>query len=66
MAWSHIYLGRIYDMEQRRELAVQHYQQALETLDTKAATRRAAERGLQAPFRRESSGERGGETGTRN
>ncbi len=55
LAWAHIYLGRIFDMEQNRELAVKHYQQALEAGDTQATTRLAAERGLQAPFRRESS-----------
>jgi tetratricopeptide (TPR) repeat protein len=50
-AWANIYLGRIFDMEQNRELAVRHYQQALESGATEPATRLAAERGLQAPFR---------------
>jgi tetratricopeptide (TPR) repeat protein len=53
LAWSHIYLGRILDMEQNRELALQHYRQALVTSEEPVA-RQAAERGLQAPFRRES------------
>lgn len=53
LAWAHIYLGRIYDMEEKRDLAVRHYQQALEAQDNEPATRLAAERGLQAPFRRE-------------
>jgi tetratricopeptide (TPR) repeat protein len=52
LAWSHIYLGRILDMEQNRDLALQHYRQALVTAEEPAA-RQAAERGLQAPFRRE-------------
>jgi tetratricopeptide (TPR) repeat protein len=52
LAWSHIYLGRILDMEQSRELALQHYRQALVTAEEPVA-RQAAERGLQAPFRRE-------------
>ena len=63
LAWSHIYLGRIYDMEQKRELAVEHYRQALKIRDAEPATHRAAERGLQAPFRREASREPGREQG---
>ena len=39
-------------MEQNRDLALQHYRQALVTAEEPAA-RQAAERGLQAPFRRE-------------
>ena len=66
LAWSHIYLGRIYDMKQERELAVQHYQQALETQDAEPATQRAAELGLQAPFRRETPREQGGDSGNKN
>ena len=66
LAWSHIYLGRIYDMKQERELAVEHYRQALETQDVEAATRRAAELGLEAPFRRETLREQGGDSGKKN
>ena len=66
LAWSHIYLGRIYDMKQERALAVEHYRQALETQDAEAATRRAAELGLEAPFRRETLREQGGDSGKKN
>jgi tetratricopeptide (TPR) repeat protein len=66
LAWSHIYLGRIYDMKQERELAVEHYRQALETQDAEAATRRAAELGLEAPFRRDTLREQGGDSGKKN
>ncbi len=51
LAWSHIYLGRLFDMENNRDLAVRHYKQALEAGDLAASVRRAAERGLEAPFR---------------
>jgi len=63
VAWAHIYLGRIYDMEEKRDLAVRHYQQALEAQDKEPAARQAAERGLKAPFRRETSGREEGDPG---
>ena len=66
LGWSHIYLGRIYDMEQKRELAVEHYRQALATQGAEPATHRAAERGLQIPFRRRASREQGRESGNKN
>ncbi len=49
-AWAHIYLGRMYDMEGNRELAVQAYRAALEVPGAPPDSRSAAERGLQAPF----------------
>jgi tetratricopeptide (TPR) repeat protein len=52
LAWSHIYLGRVFDMEDNRELAVQHYKQALSDAATEPAARQAAARGLETPFRR--------------
>ena len=65
LAWAHIYLGRIYDMEEKRGLAVKHYQQALEAQDKEPATRLAAERGLQAPFRPETFRKENGEPGNK-
>lgn len=56
VAWAHIYLGRIFDMEQNRDLAIKHYEQALAAGNSEPATRMAAERGLQAPFRRAAPG----------
>jgi hypothetical protein len=47
-AWSHIYLGRIYDMQNERDTAVQHYKAALQTGDD--TTKPAAERGLKEAF----------------
>jgi len=50
IAWSHIYLGRICDLQEERAQAVGHYQAALEAGDGSPATRAAAERGLQQPY----------------
>lgn len=49
-AWSHIYLARIYDMQDERDTAVQHYKAALQAGDDAAPTKAAAERGLKEPF----------------
>jgi len=51
LAWSHIYLGRIFDIQQNRDVAVEHYRAALAAGDPAADTRAAAERGLAAPYR---------------
>jgi tetratricopeptide (TPR) repeat protein len=50
LAWSHIYLGRIYDIQQERGRAVEHYQAALAAGDPSADTRAAAEKGLANPY----------------
>lgn len=50
VAWSHIYLGRILDLQDEREAAVEHYKAALSAGDSSADTRTAAERGLQSPY----------------
>lgn len=50
VAWSHIYLARIFDLQENREVAVQHYRAALAAGDTTPDTRAAAERGLAAPY----------------
>jgi tetratricopeptide (TPR) repeat protein len=50
LAWSHIYLGRIFDIQQQREAAVAEYQAALAAGDPAADTKAAAERGLSAPY----------------
>jgi len=46
LAWSHIYLGRIYDIQQNRDVAVEHYKAALAAGDPATDTRTAAEKGL--------------------
>lgn len=50
IAWSHIYLGRLDDLQQDRPAAIAEYQQAMKTRDGKSDTKDAAEAGLQAPF----------------
>jgi tetratricopeptide (TPR) repeat protein len=50
LAWSHIYLGRILDIQKQRDAAVEHYRAALEAGDPAADTRRAAENGIAMPF----------------
>jgi hypothetical protein len=50
VAWSHIYLGRMADMQDERETALQHYRAALQAGDLTAETKAAAERGLKQPY----------------
>jgi tetratricopeptide (TPR) repeat protein len=50
LAWSHIYLGRMDDLENSRDEAVAQYQQALITRDGQLDTKEAAERGLKEPY----------------
>jgi tetratricopeptide (TPR) repeat protein len=50
LAWAHIYLGRISDLQEDRETALRHYRAALAAGDDRPATRAAAERGLQQPY----------------
>jgi tetratricopeptide (TPR) repeat protein len=50
LAWSHIYLGRILDVEDKREDAMLEYKAALTVRDGQPDTRQAAEKGLKTPF----------------
>jgi tetratricopeptide (TPR) repeat protein len=52
VAWSHIYLGRLYDTMDPpdREKAVAEYRAALVTRDSLPDTKQAAESGLKKPF----------------
>jgi tetratricopeptide (TPR) repeat protein len=50
LAWSHIYLGRMDDLEHSRDDALAQYQQALMTRDGQLDTKEAAERGLKEPY----------------
>jgi tetratricopeptide (TPR) repeat protein len=52
LAWSHIFLGRIYDIQQKRDTAVEHYRAALAAGDPLPDTKAAAEKGLAAPYQR--------------
>ncbi len=60
LAWSHIYLGRIYDVQEERDHAVAEYKAALTVRDGQADTKQAAEKGIKQPFElphRETSGD---------
>jgi len=50
LAWSHIYLGRILDLDCKREAAVAEYKLALANRDGSQDTRLAAERGAKAAY----------------
>jgi hypothetical protein len=50
LAWSHIYLGRMDDLEHSREEALVQYHAALEARDGQVDTKEAAERGIKAPY----------------
>ncbi len=50
LAWSHIYLGRLYDVMPDREKAVAEYQAALVVRDAQPDTKAAAEQGIKQPF----------------
>lgn len=52
LAWSHIYLGRLYDIMDPpdRTQALAEYQAALDNRDSLPDTKAAAEAGLKAPF----------------
>lgn len=50
LAWSHIYLGRIYDIQQRRPEALAEYHAAMTVRDSEPDTMAAAQSGIKAPF----------------
>ncbi|HKF20199.1 MAG TPA: hypothetical protein VKE93_01445 [Candidatus Angelobacter sp.] len=50
LAWSHIYLGRILDLQEQRDAAVTEYRAALSAGDPTPDTKVAAEQGLSAPY----------------
>ncbi len=52
LAWSHIYLGRLYDTQEQpdRAKAVAEYKEALTVRDGALDTKAAAEKGLKTPF----------------
>ncbi len=52
LAWSHIYLGRIYDIQEKRDVAVEHYRAALAAGDPNPDTRAAAEKGIAGAYQK--------------
>lgn len=51
LAWSHVYLGRIYDVEGKRELALTEFRAALAIPDAPEEVRVAAQRGIDQGYR---------------
>lgn len=50
LAWAHVYLGRIHDLEGERELATNEYHAALNVAGAPEAARVAAQEGLNKPY----------------
>jgi tetratricopeptide (TPR) repeat protein len=50
ISWSHIYLGRMLDLDCKRDQAISEYQEALKSRDGQQDTRLAAERGVKAAY----------------
>ena len=50
VAWSHIYLGRMLDLDCKRDEAVAEYKEALAARDGQQDTRLAAERGIKTSY----------------
>jgi tetratricopeptide (TPR) repeat protein len=50
LAWSHIYLGRMLDLDCKRDEALGEYKEALANRDGQQDTRLAAERGVKAAY----------------
>ncbi len=50
LAWSHIYLGRVLDLECKRDEALAEYKEALAERDGQLDTRLAAERGVKTAY----------------
>ena len=50
VAWSHIYLGRILDLQENREAALGHYRAALTASASLPEAKAAAQRGLDQPY----------------
>jgi hypothetical protein len=50
VAWSHIYLGRIFDLQEDRAAALDHYHAALNAGAELPEAKAAAEHGLQQPY----------------
>ncbi len=50
LAWSHIYLGRIYDIQDQRDQAVTEYRAALTVRDGQQDTKLAAEKGIKQAY----------------
>lgn len=61
LAWSHVYLGRILDMQDERDQALTEYNAALAVANAPDAARAAAQRGQSAPYNPGGGGGGGGD-----
>jgi tetratricopeptide (TPR) repeat protein len=50
VAWSHIYLGRIFDLQEDREAALDQYRAALTAGGSLPEAKAAAEHGIEKPY----------------
>jgi hypothetical protein len=50
LAWSHIYLGQIFDVQDQRDQAVSEYKAALSVPDIQPDIKEAAQKGIQTAF----------------
>ncbi len=50
LAWSHVYLGRIFDLEEDRTSAINQYQAALAVVGAPESARVAAQDGVKSPY----------------
>jgi hypothetical protein len=50
VAWSHIYLGRIFDLKEERDAAVDEYRAALAASNALPEAKAAAEKGIEQPY----------------
>jgi Flp pilus assembly protein TadD len=50
LSWSHIYLGRMYDVEGKRDLAIVEYRAAMAVDGAPESARTAAQRGIETGY----------------
>lgn len=50
VGWSHVYLGRILDLQEDRDAAMEEYRAALNTANAVPEVKAAAEKGLEQPY----------------
>jgi aminopeptidase N len=53
LVWSHIFLGKVFDLTGQRERAINEYRRALDTNDNTQGAQAEAEKYLNEPYRRE-------------
>lgn len=63
LAWSHVYLGRIYDLEDEREAGLAEYRAAIAVKGAPEAARVAAEHGVEEAYNPRARGNQGNADG---